>query len=411
MGLGLKYEICGEGEYLMAEHPIVFLHLSDIHICNEKDISDKHINKIVDSLRSYKTDFNTIIIIISGDITQSGERNQFKNAFKLMGSLIKQLSGAFKCNCRVIVVPGNHDVDHSAAILKIEDLKDEKYLELEVEEHKKLREFYVFSKYNKCFENSEIYTYKTIIDIDGYRIQFNLINNAIFSTLDQYKGLLYIPDNNIKNLQAEKDIDFIATVMHHAPDYYRDEMKNNIEDRLIKCSDILFHGHEHYNYDKNVSFSNSKNTIIQSCGCLCDKGNWRIGSYFVGLLYPGEGTYNYHKFRWNENAQQYEHDELITNDISNDSSDLQTTDDFREFIFEESFDYYVFPVIMYQGENDNDSFKIESIDRLKEELLKRNYSLINGASNIGKTTLLKKLFLSFSQDYYVIYTIFQHLTP
>ena len=88
VGLGLKYEICGEGEYLMAEHPIVFLHLSDIHICNEKDISDKHINKIVDSLRSYKTDFNTIIIIISGDITQSGELIQFKNAGKLMGSLI-----------------------------------------------------------------------------------------------------------------------------------------------------------------------------------------------------------------------------------------------------------------------------------------------------------------------------------
>ena len=387
----------------MAEHPIVFLHLSDIHICNEKDISDKHINKIVDSLRSYKTDFNTIIIIISGDITQSGELIQFKNAGKLMGSLITQLKTTFSCGYEVIVVPGNHDVSHGTNILDIENLKSENYSEIEMVEYKKLKNFYTFSKFNKCFINSEIYSCKRIVEIDGFKIQFNLVNNAIFSTRDQYKGLLYIPDDSIKNLKNEKDADFIATVMHHAPDFYRDSIKNDIEDKLIRNSNILFHGHEHYNYDKNVSFSNSKNTIIQSCGCLCDKGNWRIGSYFVGLLYPGEGTYNYHKFRWNENAQQYEHDELITNDISNDSSDLQTTDDFREFIFEESFDYYVFPVIMYQGENDNDSFKIESIDRLKEELLKHNYSLVNGASNIGKTTLLKKLFLSFSQDYYVIY--------
>lgn len=34
---------------------IVFLHLSDIHIGKEKDISDEHIRKIVDSLKSYKS--------------------------------------------------------------------------------------------------------------------------------------------------------------------------------------------------------------------------------------------------------------------------------------------------------------------------------------------------------------------
>lgn len=387
----------------MIENPIVFLHLSDIHIRTEKDISDLHIKKIVDSLRSYKSAFRAIVIVVSGDITQSGKRDQFKNARKLMGSLIKQLKDTFQCSFRVIVVPGNHDVNHNTAILDIKELKDEKYIDHEVEEHKKLREFYDFSKYNKCFVNSEIYTYKTIIDFDGFKIQFNLVNNAIFSTLDQYKGLLYIPENNIQNLKTEKDVDFIATVMHHAPDFYRDEIKNTIEDRLIKCSNILFHGHEHYNYDKNVSFSNSKNTIIQSCGCLCDEGDWQSGSYFVGLLYPSERTYKYHKYQWNEKAHQYEHNELISNDIPNDSSNLQITDDFRAFIFEESFDYYVFPVIMYHGEDDNDNHRIESFEKLKEELLKCNYSLINGASNIGKTTLLKKLFLSFSQDFFVIY--------
>lgn len=31
---------------------IVFLHLSDIHIGKEKDISDEHIRKIVDSLKA-----------------------------------------------------------------------------------------------------------------------------------------------------------------------------------------------------------------------------------------------------------------------------------------------------------------------------------------------------------------------
>ena len=48
----------------MAERPIVFLHLSDIHIRTEKDINDEHITKIVSSLKSYKTSFSSIIIVV-----------------------------------------------------------------------------------------------------------------------------------------------------------------------------------------------------------------------------------------------------------------------------------------------------------------------------------------------------------
>ena len=69
----------------MKSNSIILLHLSDIHINSEKDINDKHIEKIVDSLRSYKTvSFNSVIIILSGDITQSGSVTQFHNARKLM---------------------------------------------------------------------------------------------------------------------------------------------------------------------------------------------------------------------------------------------------------------------------------------------------------------------------------------
>lgn len=388
----------------MAERPIVFLHLSDIHIRTENDINDEHITKIVSSLKSYKTSFSSIIIVVTGDITQSGERNQFISASKLMGSLITQLKNTFRCDYKVVVVPGNHDVSHGTNILDIENLKFENYSAIEMLEHKKLENFYTFSKFNKCFINSEIYSCKRIIEVDGFKIQFDLVNNAIFSTRDQYKGLLYIPGDNIENLKNEKDADFIAIVMHHAPDFYRDSIKNDIEDKLIRNSNILFHGHEHYNYSKNTSFSDSEKTIIQSCGCLCDKGNWDDSSYFVGLLYPVTRTYSYHKFSWNPKAKQYEHNNIASSIMEHNSSGLQITEDFNNFIHEEPSEYYIFPTIMCQEEKkDLDEYKIESFDKLREELLKRNYSMINGASNIGKTSLLKRLFLSFVQDYYVIY--------
>ena len=202
---------------------IFFLHLSDIHINKEKDISDEHIRKIVDSLKSYKSiNIINIIIIISGDITQSGENIQFLNAGKMIGSLITGIRNTFGCNFKVLIVPGNHDVNHAGKPLDISYLKEDKYNEVESQEHYKLSSFYNYAKFNKCFKNSEIYYDTQILNINGVKIKVNLINNGIFSTRNEYKGLLYMPNDCIDKLSDRKDADFVISIMHHAPDYYRE---------------------------------------------------------------------------------------------------------------------------------------------------------------------------------------------
>ena len=86
---------------------VVFLHLSDIHLRNERDISDKHIQKIVDSIKGYKNVcFDNIVIVLSGDIAQSGLKSQYLNGKKLIGSLIKGLKDTFNCWCTILLVPG-----------------------------------------------------------------------------------------------------------------------------------------------------------------------------------------------------------------------------------------------------------------------------------------------------------------
>ena len=63
-----------------------------MHISNKKDMNDDRINKIVSSLKSYKSiQIENVIIVVSGDITQSGYKSQFTNARKFMGNLIKKL--------------------------------------------------------------------------------------------------------------------------------------------------------------------------------------------------------------------------------------------------------------------------------------------------------------------------------
>ncbi len=384
---------------------IVFLHLSDIHLENEKDISDIHINKIVDSLRSYKNkEFEHVIIILSGDITQSGEKSQFCNARKLMGSLIVKLNKSFKCKCTILVAPGNHDVNHNNSPLDLIYLNEGRYSEVEVTEHKKLESFYEFAKLNHCFEKSEIYYDIKLLNFKGFKIQVNMINNALFSTRNQYKGLLYIPSDGIDQLSKKSDVNFVISIMHHAPDFYRDEIKNEMEDAVIRNSNILFHGHEHYNYSKQTSFNGSNGTIVQSGGCLCHDGDWSESSYIVGILNLRTLEYNYHKFIWNEQSAQYEHDDIKTEHIEKMKTDLHITEEFLEFIDNENTEkYYVFPSIIFHGSNSTKDYLIGSFENFKVELLKHHYSVIVGSGNIGKTTLLKHVFKSFAKDHFVLY--------
>lgn len=384
---------------------IVFLHLSDIHIGKEKDISDEHIRKIVDSLKSYKSiNIKNVIIILSGDITYSGDASQFSNAKKLIGSLLVSLNKVFKCSCAVLAVPGNHDVNHAGSPLNITLLKDNKYSECEVGEYNKLNSFYNFARLNKCFEHSEIYYDIRRLSIGNCKIKVNLINNGIFSTCDEYKGLLYLPNDYIDKLSDREDADFVISIMHHAPDYYRDDIKNRVEDTIVKNSDILFHGHEHYNYSKQTSFNGSDCTVIQSGGCLCNNGNWDDSSYLVGLLDTESLKYEYYKYTWNSSAKQYEHDSGKKAQVKPQKPDLKITEDFQEFIRDDNEEkYYVFPSIIYHGNKSTENFLIETSSYFEEELQKHRYSIIVGAGNVGKTTLLKNLFSSFAKSHYVLY--------
>lgn len=394
-----------KGVLMKDKETIVFLHLSDIHIGKEKDISDEHIRKIVDSLKSYKSiNIKNVIIILSGDITYSGDASQFSNAKKLIGSLLVSLNKVFKCSCTVLAVPGNHDVNHAGSPLNVTLLKDNKYSGCEVGEYNKLNSFYNFARLNKCFEHLEIYYDIRRLSIGNCKIKVNLINNGIFSTCDEYKGLLYLPNDYIDKFSDREDADFVISIMHHAPDYYRDDIKNRVEDTIVKNSDILFHGHEHYNYSKQTSFNGSDCTVIQSGGCLCNNGNWDDSSYLVGLLDTESLKYEYYKYTWNSSAKQYEHDSGKKAQVKPQKPDLKITEDFQEFIHDDNEEkYYVFPSIIYHGNKSTENFLIETSSYFEEELQKHRYSIIVGAGNVGKTTLLKNLFSSFAKSHYVLY--------
>lgn len=218
--------------------------------------------RTIDSILKSDSDMKQIYNIFDdGKILSDGDHLALKN---IELSINSGDYDRFSCKFTILTVPGNHDINHSSSILDVKFLKDMKYSENEIVEHKKLEAFYNFAKLNNCFKHSEMYYNIKDIDINGFKIRANLVNNAIFSTRDQYKGLLYLPNDAIDKMNEDNDADCVISIMHHAPDFYRDKIKNMMEDTIVKNSNILFHGHEHYNYSKKKLHSTEQVTQLFS---------------------------------------------------------------------------------------------------------------------------------------------------
>ena len=79
----------------MAKHTLI--HLSDLHI-GRRDTETERTNKIISKISSF---FPKVPVIITGDLTHSATRGQFKKTRKLFDRLSNTNP--------ILVVPGNHD--------------------------------------------------------------------------------------------------------------------------------------------------------------------------------------------------------------------------------------------------------------------------------------------------------------
>ena len=386
---------------------IAILHIGDLHVIDRKSISQVHIHKIVDTLNSVPK-FDELLIIIAGDIAYSGRKEEYQFAYYLIGQLISKIRKFqdFHLSIQVMCVPGNHDLDHKGkprTSLELQEIrKNNQYESFLQGELKKQECFFNFAKSNKCFADKTVFEKKRL-SFEGCIIEVNLINSGVFSILEEDKGLHYIPSSVIKSLSSDSTADFTFTIMHHSPEWYTDEIKNELEDAIYKNSSVVFFGHEHYIRGKNVGFEKEPATIVQAGGCLCKNDDWSMSAFHLAILDTAAREYLHTEYKWNCRNKQYEpittpcsdiikqknnfdFDAAFLKDILTDAKH-EITADFRE--------YYVFPRIRAEERINGNSREVNEEDAFINEIVEKKKVLVTGGYNFGKTTLLKKLFLSF----------------
>lgn len=388
---------------------IVFYHISDLHIEKEKDVNVLNVHKMVNVLNSIGK-FDEIVILVSGDIASSGKRKQYEAAYHMFGTMISQIRRKFSVKVEMFVVPGNHDVDltndkgHMAIQEKIRQGVTTEIIE---EELNKQKDFLNYAKGIHCIDKDDHLCCIKERIYDNKRTVFCLLNTAIFSTLDEDKGLHFIPRNVMDKINEELDGDINITLMHHSHHWMNDSVKNIVENILIQKNNIILCGHEHELESCEINKDGSK-VIYLTGGELCNKGDWDNSQFYLDILDTSNMTLDSVSYVWNQSKKLYiqqknkEYNLLNMKPITNFEFEEEFEESLRidpvNTITDSVFDYYVFPDLeLIKDYNNKETEIITFPDEFLEKIISKKRIAIVGGENAGKTLLLKKLLLELSE--------------
>lgn len=390
---------------------ILFIHLSDIHLEKDSDVSENHIAEIANALSSQSIGIvDKIFVLVTGDIAHSGLASQYSYFQKFKYLLINALKDKVLSNklIHIFLVPGNHDIDYT--ILShtrtecMELLNNSACIDLN-NELQSQSPFLKFSSANHSLSARSPLFHRALIDVDGFNIEVNLINTTVFSLLhDNDQGLHYIPSEVIESLSTPTGANMVITLMHHSHQWFNDTCKPLLEKTLLEKNTMIFCGHEHFQATQSISYNGKSPAQVFSGGCLCDRGDWTKSQFFACIYDPGTHLYEHFCFSW-DNKNQYYHKSLLGSgtlatkhsvdipQIINHQLVEKLTNDSHLHISNHISDYYVFPgVTKSTPQKDDQTKELHTLDAFYSEFERCKRIEINGHDTAGKTALLKIIF-------------------
>jgi hypothetical protein len=252
---------------------ITIVHLTDLHFTQKTDLVKKQ-EPIVRAILSELNGCDVLYFVISGDIANMGKASEYENASKYL-SVIKTLLIGAKPNLKInyIIVPGNHDCNfdynnqlRSNAVKSINYQtlgEDNSVVNLCLTTQKDFWEFY--SNYNPVPTDKLYYIVET--SHFDFKINFHCLNTSWMSQVNEEVGGIFFPVKRYSNFNKEENsLNF--GVWHHPYNWFTpNTIENNkleFEKFTEEISSTHFFGHEHKQstyVSKNLNDSTSINLL------------------------------------------------------------------------------------------------------------------------------------------------------
>ena len=390
---------------------LTIVQLSDLHFRENApiDILRNRAIELADEISS-ACGREPIVLLFSGDVAWSGKAEEYRIAEQFIDLLIERIVELIREQPTVLIVPGNHDVYQPPQHPDVE-LKEETLLE----EIDRISNFFEFvSKYEIWDRYNVVSTYRvpyTSNEVEHYAT-FTLCNSAPFSRLHDDKGMHYIPITQLKLISKSNNDDPQFVVMHHSPEWFQDESRLSLELALQRSADILLYGHEHHGESYSLIDEKTDSSLQVIRGGTYSVYDDSV-STFKMIQYCQAGSCNFElrelSFQWNASARKYvQLRSGCTRTGILKSASLAPLNEFRMRInadengeigqFERC---YTFPriredspySILNDAKQSQYSKTINCIEDFFSEFTDARCIEIKGASGIGKTSLIKYLYL------------------
>lgn len=403
---------------------IKILHLSDIHIKSVQDFRKSFCDEILKSI-DCREQIELFFIVLSGDITYSGTKSQFEVAEQFIIYIKSEIQNKLCIKSeqiRILIVPGNHDIDLSTNIYDKSDLESfqrtrsyDEFVELELE---KLVNYSDFA--NRVSENcNSDFLSREIVEIDNIKIRFTMLNTAFFSLkLDSDNGLHYLPNTTLDQLKIERNGTIEVLIMHHPSNWFNNSMRNELEDIISKNYDIILVGHEHYSSNELRKNGDNFPFIFIKSEVLVDDGDWSKGGFNVLTLDITKKKIKLVNFKYDLKYSKYTINENLDFNLErhvNNSFNLKFNKDFyssfelnNKSVDKSSYkDSFVFPELELDKENGKFEITnfpiVSSFDQFNELVTLNKLIAIGGNTNSGKTFISKFLFEEFYKSKIVLW--------
>ena len=383
---------------------LCIVQLTDFHFGEE--LQANYRNRVDDILETIKNSIRsgTVLLLVTGDVARTGEKNEYKSASSFFDYLFEQL-GKLEYELFVYLLPGNHDL--RGPCKSIERFADAQY-DLDI---KKMASFYEFAcKYDNRFVFGQ--PEPIVFEVEGIQVSVSGFNSAPLSTIagdDKGFHLLRVPECGLLGNTPDSGLHIFAS--HHGPDWFRDNERLELEKMLSNSVDLAFFGHEHMGQSRCVGGLSGESCVVVRGGTysLYDDAQ---SAYKMLLIRFGElGSYEFVErvYDWEVSGQVHA---LVDEGRSyrryiKSKTYFRPLPDFVNELFKfegnssESFkDSFVFPSLKEEiatGTKDgelriNDQKVITDIHSFMELLLDAKTLEIHSDIRVGKSSLLKAIY-------------------
>lgn len=406
-------------------------HLSDIHFGNDGNTLLQKQENLCNAILQDALKRDIIIFIVSGDIAQSGQREEYELAYNFFTEIQEYLGKRKEIRSLFFFVPGNHDCDFTDMQRnKDDDLRREKiinerekiseedldyYIEGLCLKQKEYFDFVSLFEYDdipdvyvkKVMESKLLLQYEIIIDKEI--IKLNLLNSAWLTERKEKPGHLFFPSKVYQKIK--KDGGIVITVYHHPSNWMHPNDRNEFNRWVMSKSDLVYVGHEHFGRNEVVETRDTKYQA-QYGEVLQERENDKSSGFIINNINDDEKSTKV--YNWDDSRNIYDISYLLSGKLSAENNkylcfqkefqtyletaDIRISHPKKEKVTMQ--DLYVYPDIeAYKKNNNSYDINEESItvkgDALLEYILKIKRISFSGGSKSGKTALAKNIAFDF----------------